>query len=240
MVREREHGGPDVDRLRAEKLTKSYSSGKGLAGFLRSERKVVLSEVDLVLRAGEGVGLCGPNGAGKTTLLKVLSGVLAATSGRVLIDGQPMSGAGGPGRSKVAMAVAESRSFYWRLSCRRNLEFFAALQGVHGGAAREAVTAAAEAFAVTPFLDERFHTLSSGQMQRVALARLLLSGADLWMLDEPGRDLDSESRERLHREIMRLRRGGGAVLLASHDAGEVARSCGRLVTLVDGRIQEET
>ncbi|MBM4355698.1 MAG: ABC transporter ATP-binding protein, partial [Deltaproteobacteria bacterium] len=217
-------------------VCKEYRLWTGFWGFLRPRRREVLSGVELHLAAGEGVGLCGENGAGKTTLLKVLCGVLLPTGGRILVDGMPLSGDGALLRGRVAMAVAESRSFYWRLTCRRNLEFFAALQGHFGRERAREVDCAAEAFAVTPFLDERFYTLSSGQMQRVALARLLLSGAGIWMLDEPGRDLDGESKGRLHEEIVRLRRGGGAVLVASHDEDELARTCDRTVTLRQGRI----
>ncbi len=225
-----------TSRLRAEAVHKEFSVWKGFFGFIKPQRKEVLSGVEIALAAGEGVGLCGANGAGKTTLLKVLSGVMLPTRGRVLVDERPLAGAGVGLRGRVAMAVAESRSFYWRLTCRSNLLFFAALQGLAGREAARALDRAAEAFAVTSFLDERFYTLSSGQMQRIALARLLLSGAEIWMLDEPGRDLDVDSKARLHEEVVRLRRAGGTALVASHDEEELARTCDRIVMLERGRI----
>jgi ABC-2 type transport system ATP-binding protein len=221
------------------RLVKDFVAWKGFWGILSPTVRRALDGVSLDLVAGETLGIYGPNAAGKTTLLKLLAGLLAPTSGQVQVHGTDLAGGDAAVRLGVAIAIAESRSFYWRLTLRQNLDFFAALWGLSGPDRRSRIADAAERMGLRPFLDEKFHTLSSGMMQRCALARTMLSPAQIWLLDEPSRDLDRACKERLLEEIARLRTGGGGVVLVSHEERDLVRLCDRVLLLEAGRVGRE-
>jgi heme exporter protein A len=148
---------------------------------------------------GGALLIVGRNGAGKSSLLRLVAGLLAPDAGTLanpfrtaLLGGEP--------------ALKPDRSVAGELA------YWAALDG----AQTAAVTAAAEAMAVTALLEFRCGQLSSGQRQRVALARLIASGAPLWLLDEPTNALDQASETRLIAAIAAHRAGGGLVLAATH------------------------
>jgi ABC-2 type transport system ATP-binding protein len=218
-------------------ICKEFVTRSGFWGFLRPRSRTVLERVTVAFPAGAVCGLSGPNGAGKTTFLKILSGILLPTSGSVLLSGAEVSAQGASWRKSVAITIAESRSFYWRLTCRQNLEFFAALLGLDAGQRTPRIDAVASRIGVADFLDERFSTLSSGQMQRMALARALLSDPDVWLLDEPERDLDKTGVDALRNEIESMRRSGRCVVLVSHDDDALQALCDPVVRLEHGRIQ---
>lgn len=215
-------------------LTKEYVVWKGFWGFLRPEHKQVLRGIDLEARAGEVLGIAGPNAAGKTTLLKIVAGLLGPTTGQVLVHGEELFAPRSSARRKVAIALAESRSFYWRLTVRHNLIFFASLWGIDSRDAAVRIEEMAAVWRLEDRLDDRFHELSSGLMQRVALARMMISGAKVWLLDEPTRDLDEASEKQLFQAMRELAAQGGTVLLVSHDQEHLDDRCDRCVRLQDG------
>ena len=189
------------------------------------EREVVRS-LDLALAPGERVALRGANGSGKTTVLRCVAGTLEPSRGRVRIGGHRAGTVAARGLTGVSLA--QERSFYLRLSARANLLFFARLRG-HGTAqARAAVRALEEELAIGRILDERVDRCSSGMLQQLALARVLLGDPPLLVLDEPTRSLDDAAVERLWRAIDERPRA--AVLIATHHDDDVAR-CDRAVRL---------
>lgn len=229
-----------MKRLEALEVGKAFESFKGYLGVFRAARKrEAIRSVSLSISEGEVVGLAGPNGAGKTTLLKILSGVLVPTSGKVLLEGVDIFACPGSAQGHVRLAVADSRSFYWRLTLAQNLDFFAAVTGMRAAARREAVLRGARAMGLEDRLGDRFYTLSSGMMQRMALARAMLVEGDVWLLDEPTKDLDSEYREKLFSLIGQWRDRGNSVVLASHAPGDLSRLCSRVVQLRDGAVVED-
>lgn len=217
-------------------VSKEYVSWSGWFGFLRPRRILALDRVSLDLYAGEITGLVGENAAGKTTLLKIMAGLLSPTSGKVVVLGRDLAEAGAKVRQLVTIAIAESRSFYWRLTCRENLRFFAALWGYSGVERERRIAAVVEATGLTERLDDRFSTLSSGLMQRMALARALLSDARVWLFDEPARDLDKRSKGWLFDTMRRLKAEGCSLVVVSHEVEELAALCDRVVKLHEGRI----
>jgi len=247
--------------LRAELVCKDFVVWNGFWGFLHPQRRRVLDAVSAHFPRGAITGLAGANGAGKTTLLKILAGLITPTSGRILLDGVPsavgstpmtagpasqahgaVASAAGPAstaagsawRSRVAITIAESRSFYWRLTCLQNLRFFSALLGRTGTENR--IRDVAARLDMTGFLDQRFYQLSSGQMQRMAIARALLADPDVWLLDEPERDLDSAGVAALREEIRRAKMLGRCLVLVTHDEGTLHTLCDPVVHLVQGRV----
>jgi heme exporter protein A len=161
--------------------------------------RLLFEGLSFVLAPGGALIVTGRNGAGKSSLLRLVAGLLEPAAGRL---DNPFSVAllGGEPALKPDRRVADE------------LGFWAALDG----ASREAREAAAEAMAVTALMEFRCGQLSSGQRQRVALARTVASGAQLWLLDEPTTALDAASEARLLEAIAAHRDGGGLVLAATH------------------------
>lgn len=221
--------------LQAVEIGKQYSLYKGYLGIFKTPlQRVAVDRVSLAVEAGEVVGLEGPNGAGKTTLLKMLSGLLSPTTGKVLLEGKDVNASPKAVAGRIRIAIADSRSFYWRLTCAQNLDFFAALGGLGGAHRKAAVARASQTMGLEDRLNDRFFTLSSGLMQRMALARSMLVEGDVWLLDEPTKDLDTASRDSLFRLIEQWRGRGNAVVLASHAPGDLDALCNRVVRLEQG------
>ena len=185
----------------------------------------MLREATLSLCAGDRVALVGPNGAGKSTLVRALLGLTLPVGGTVL------RAAGAIGY--VPQGHAESL-FPW-FSVLRNV----AMPGLV--ARREDADSAARALLgrILPGVDplRRAGRLSGGEKQATALARALASPGELVIADEPFSAIGTSSRERLRR-VLREELGGRALLLVTHDAGDVADLCDRTVHIDDGRTAE--
>ena len=149
----------------------------------------VLDRVDLRVAPGEIVALVGPSGCGKSTLLSVLAGLLAPDAGEVLLDGRPA-----PARLGTLTLMPQRDALLpWR-TLEDNVAMAATLAGAPGDEAARAARAALARFGLSGFGDHYPHALSCGMRQRGALARTLLSGALVWLLDEPFGALDALTR----------------------------------------------
>ncbi|MEK6710515.1 MAG: metal ABC transporter ATP-binding protein [Nitrospinota bacterium] len=183
---------------------------------LRLGGQPILSHVDIEVRPGEIVSLIGPNGAGKTTLIRVLLGLLAPGEGSVrrrpgLVVGYL------PQRVTVDPVLP--------LTVRRLLNL---TRRAPGGEAARALEEAGAAY----LMDRSVHALSGGEMQRVLLARALLRGPDLMVLDEPVQNVDVTGQIEMYGLIARIReRRGCGILLVSHDLHVVMASTDRVVCL---------
>lgn len=160
--------------------------------------------------------LVGPNGSGKTTLLRILSGLALPTSGSVMWKGKALSEMGPEERAEVAYR-GHLEALKRDLTVVENLGFHAALWG------REpTLEGLLEELKLTQVAHMRARYLSAGQRRRVALAMLQLSGAKLWLLDEPTTNLDSEGRALLVDWTRRHVAGGGLAVIATHQPEEFA------------------
>lgn len=158
--------------------------------------RLLFEGLDLALESGSAALVTGPNGAGKSSLIRLAAGLLAATSGIV--------------ERKAAAALAdEGLALDPKLDLARALGFWSRLDGADPAEAMAAMGLAA--LAGIPV-----RMLSTGQRKRAALARVLASGAPLWLLDEPANGLDGDGLARLEAALADHRSGGGAVLAASH------------------------
>jgi heme exporter protein A len=173
------------------------------ASCFRGDR-LVLDAVSVGVPAGGALVLVGPNGAGKSTLLRVLAGLKRLDAGRVLFDGSE-------DYSGRAAYLGHQEAVKPGLSVLENLAFAARIGGGDAGAALEGVGLAALAG-----LPARM--LSAGQKRRLALARLSLLGAALWLLDEPTVGLDTDSIARFGGALAAHLAGGGVVVAATHVA----------------------
>ena len=153
--------------------------------------------VSFTLNPGEALILRGPNGIGKTTLLRCVADLQSPVEGRIEMPADAVAYAAHADGLKSALTVAE------------NLRFWAHIFG------RDAVSRALEQMELTALADRPALALSAGQKRRLGLARLLVSGRPLWILDEPTVSLDSASVGRFADMIRALLSGGGAALMAT-------------------------
>ncbi|PSJ39125.1 heme ABC exporter ATP-binding protein CcmA [Sphingomonas deserti] len=158
--------------------------------------RLLFEGLDLTLAAGEAVLLTGPNGVGKSSLIRLSAGLLRATSGTVE-------------RSGAAALADEGLALDPRQPLAQALGFWARLDGGDAAAGMRAM--GLERLAPVPV-----RMLSTGQRKRAVLARVIATGAPLWLLDEPGNGLDAEGLERLAAAMASHRATGGAILAASH------------------------
>jgi heme ABC exporter ATP-binding subunit CcmA len=205
--------------LEARGLKRSY-------GGLR-----VLRGVDLTVQAGEAVAVAGPNGAGKTTLLRLLAGLVRPHAGDVRVLGHPVRGGDAGGRRGLGF-VSHQSLLYDDLTLAQNLAFAARLYGLPrpGEAARRAL----EAAGLGSRAEESPRRLSRGMAQRAAIARALLHGPRVLLLDEPFTALDAASADRLRGELVgRLAEGLGLVIV-THRLSEVWGVATRVAVLAEG------
>ncbi len=222
--------------ITTERLTKRYADDVGWRIWQKTNARTVVDEVTLQVERGEFFGLLGPNGAGKTTLVKMLCTLVIPTSGSATIMGFPLS-AGQEIRRRVGLTVTDERSFYWRLTGRQNLHFFASLHGLFGQEANGRIDSLLSGVDLQESADRRFSSYSSGMKQRLAIARALIAEPELLVLDEPTRSLDPVATQQLHELILGLQtRRQMTVFLITHDLSEAEKLCQRVAIMHRGRI----
>jgi len=236
------YNDPVVTAIETSGLTKRFEASTGLRRWLGGSgaRRAVtaVDRVDLQVPAGVVFALLGPNGAGKTTLIKLLCGLLIPTAGEGRVAGHGLDD--GPAlRGAVGLATGDERGFFWKLSPRHNLSFFASLHGLDGAEGRTRVDEVLQQLELGEHADEPFQNLSTGLRQRVALARAVLHRPRVLMLDEPAQALDPEARRRLYRTIREdwVGRDGATVLLCTHQLAQLGPLCDRAGFLVDGALR---
>jgi ABC-2 type transport system ATP-binding protein len=229
--------------IRAENLTKVYVKRRSLREmalrpFGKAEHITALHDVSLEAGEGEIFGLLGPNGAGKTTFLKILACLVLPTEGRAVVNGSDVAHDGRAVKRSIGFVTSDERSFYWRLTGRENLHFFARLYGLEAAEARRRCQALLEAVDLGPVADQQFMSYSSGTKQRLSIARALLHDPPVLCLDEPTRSLDPIAAKHLRRFVIGTlnRERGKTVILATHNLQEAEEMCGRLAVLDHGRV----
>lgn len=183
---------------------------RGLA-YARNEEPI-FGPLDFSLAEGEVVLIEGDNGSGKTTLLKVLSGLLEPTSGEVLLNGVHLTLAR---LSHQVALLGHLPGMKLELTTLQNLRFAVGLGGIRPGITPAIALASV---GLAGYEDQSLRLLSAGQKKRVALARLLLVPAALWLLDEPYANLDREGIELVNRLLLTHAQRDGAALITSHGA----------------------
>jgi heme exporter protein A len=179
--------------------------------FARNEEPV-FGPLDFAVHAGEALLVQGDNGAGKTTLLRVLAGLLRADEGEVDIDGHRAHAAR---RSRAIAYLGHLPALKADLSALENLDF---LCGLHGRRRAQLPEQAMAMVGLAGYEDALARQLSAGQKKRLSLARLWLSPAPLWLLDEPYANLDLDGIELVNRMVQAHLRDGGAALVTTHGA----------------------
>jgi sodium transport system ATP-binding protein len=196
------------------------------------------------VRAVDGIsaelasGVCaliGANGAGKSTLLRLITTLLLPDTGRVVVGGHDTRTEAEAVRRRLAYLSSTTR-MYQRLTGRELLRYVGGFFDLAGTRLDARIAEVSATFALDTFLDQRIEGLSTGQLQRVNLARTLLPDPDLLVLDEPTTGLDVLAARSLVEAVLAARRPGRLILIATHVLREVEVCADRLLLLRRGRV----
>ncbi|NPD04233.1 ABC transporter ATP-binding protein [Nocardioides sp. zg-1308] len=197
---------------------------------------LAVDRVSLDVRPGEFVSLIGPSGCGKSTLLRLMAGLLPLTEGRIEINGTEVTDA----RQDVALMFQKPTLLPWRTTLQ-NAMLPAALQGKADRAAEDRAMQLLDLVGLAGFEHTYPRHLSGGMQQRVALARLLMVGAEVLLLDEPFAAVDQITRERLNLELLKIHeRTAATSVLVTHNLTEALLLADRVVVMSPrpGRISD--
>ena len=220
-----------MDMVVAEKLVKTFPNPDG------GEKRAVDG---LSFRVAEGqiYGLLGPNGAGKTTTLRMLSGLMAPTSGTASLAGYDV--ATQPQEVKRVLGfLTANTGLYQRLSARELLIYFSRLHGMERDAAQARAEQLIAWLGIDDFSHLRCGALSTGQKQRVNIARALVADPPILVMDEPTLGLDVLSNRVILDFIKRERHAGKTIILSTHYLDEAETMCDKIGLLHDGRLVAE-
>lgn len=194
-----------------------------------------VNEVSFACHAGEVFGLLGPNGAGKTTTLRILSTMLKPSRGRALVAGHDV--AADPTAARKAMGfLSAATGLYERSTARELLRFFGELFEMPRGTLEARIEELAGLLTMGEFLDAPCGKLSSGQRQKVSIARTILHDPQVIILDEPTANLDVLVAHDVLGFVESERERGKTVLLSTHVMSEVDRLCERVAIIHHGRV----
>jgi sodium transport system ATP-binding protein len=196
---------------------------------------VAVDGISFSVAPGEVFGLLGPNGAGKTTTLRMLLGLLTPTSGYAEIDGVRSCDRGDEVKMRVGL-VSTQAGVYQYQTVREMLLYFADLYRVTPDQARERVASLSAEFGFADLLDRACAQLSTGQKQRVNLARALVHEPPVLLLDEPTLGLDVWGSRVIYGFVEKMRSQGRSVIICTHHLDDAERLCTRFGLMDQGRI----
>ncbi|MHC4758362.1 MAG: ABC transporter ATP-binding protein [Planctomycetota bacterium] len=204
----------------------------------RRQKVKALDSVSICIESGQIVGVVGSNGAGKTTLLRILGDILQADGGTVNICGQMLGKNSVRIRSRIGYVSSDERSFFWRLTGRENLKFFARLYGLSASHAKRRTAVLINQFGFKNNADQLFRDYSAGMRKKVSAMRALLHEPSLLLLDEVTNSLDPSSAKMVKDMVRRYvsEQKGCAAVWSTHRLEEISQICDSVVMLDSGRI----
>jgi NitT/TauT family transport system ATP-binding protein len=217
-------------KLQLENVTKRFPIRGQKSSF------TAIEDISIDLPAGEFLVLVGPSGCGKSTLLDLLGGLSTPSSGRILLDGKPITG---PGLDR-GIVFQQYALLPWR-TARKNIEFGLEAKGLPAAVRRERAEQYLELVGLQSFADRYPHELSGGMKQRVAIARSLAFDPEVLLMDEPFAALDAQTRESLQDELLRIWKATGkTILFITHGIDEAIYLGQRVAVLTSrpGRIKQ--
>jgi ABC-2 type transport system ATP-binding protein len=216
-------------------LTKIFRPAKNIFSrrFPRLKTVTAIYQLNLKVRKGEVFAILGPNGAGKTTLIKIMCSLISPTSGTALINGYDVIKDECTIKSLVGLVIGEERSFYWRLTGMENLEFFGVLHNLSLSEVRRRSKAIMGLLEIED-PDKRFYEYSTGNKQKLALARCLLSNSEVIFMDEPTKSLDPGIASKFRKFIKEVlvEKENKTVVFSTHSIQE-AEELGNRIAIMD-------
>ncbi len=214
--------------ITVHELTKRFGAG---------HREIVaVDRLSFSVPPGEVYGLLGPNGAGKTTTIRMIVGLLQPDDGYAEVGGYRTSNAPDEVKKQLGL-VSANAGLYPSLNVQEMLLFFADLYRMPPARALDSIHRLADLLQLGPILEQRCGTLSTGQRQRVTLARALIHDPPVMLLDEPTRGLDILGTQVVFDYIGHLRQQGKAVIVSTHRLDEAQRLCNRFGLMHEGQLR---
>ncbi len=219
--------------IEARGVCKTYRSG-----FLGARRTEALKSVGLSIYRGELFGVLGPNGAGKTTFLNILIGLLDADCGSVSVMGRDTT-RGMPNEIKSRMNMCSGYpNFPWSLNVREMLKFYGMLYGYAGRGLKNRADKNIEVFGLEKMRKVQYDELSTGNKQKLAMAKAMLNDPEILLLDEPTSGLDPDIARKTRDLIKKIHRDKKiTIILTTHIMPEAEELCGRIAFIRDGVIK---
>jgi len=214
--------------VEAAELSKTFDDKK--KGPVRA-----VDAVSFTAQPGEIFGLLGPNGAGKTTTIRMLATILEPTDGTARIDGHDVRREPEKVRASIGYLTG-SAGLYERLTAREMLRYFAALYGLSPSDSESRIGSLIEELEMGEFAERRCDKLSTGQRQRVSIARAVLHRPQVLFFDEPTSGLDVVAARTVVRFIKRCRTEGRTVIFSTHIMSEVEALCDRIAVIWQGKV----
>lgn len=204
--------------------------------FKRGPRTDALKGLSFEVMPGAVLALLGPNGSGKSTALKLIATILLPDKGGVWVAGVDTRRHEQEVRRQVGFALTSERSFFPRLTVRENLDFFATLEDVSRRMRPHRIDQVIEEVSIEEHANKQVMKLSSGMMQRLAIARALIKRPRVLLLDEATRSLDPAAACRFWDLIRNLATGETSIVLATHSFDEAAAVADRVTVLRSGEL----
>jgi len=230
--------------ITTEKLTKVYTRFEkeaGLKGSIKSlfyrEKliKTALSQFDLQIDEGEFVGLIGPNGAGKTTLMKILTGIIAPTSGNVSVLGYVPGELKNAYKKQFAIVMGQKSQLFQELSAADTFLLLKEIYNIPDTEYRKTLDYFVDLFSVSEFLNVQVRTLSLGERMKMELIAALLHNPKILFLDEPTIGLDAVAQKQIRSFLKEVNRDKGTtILLTSHYMDDIKSLCKRCIVINSG------
>ncbi len=214
--------------VRAEGLVKTFSDKK------RGD-VCALDGASFVCNPGEIFGVLGVNGAGKTTLLRILATIIEPTAGSAIVAGYDIRTQAQQVRQNIGF-LSTTTALYGRLTPREMIRYIAGLYGLNGRTLEERTEGVIQRLGIAQFADRLCDKLSTGQKQRVSIARTIVHDPPVIFFDEPTVGLDVVTSRTIIRFIEECRAQGKTVIFSTHIMSEAERLCDRIAVIHEGRI----
>ena len=197
---------------------------------MRSATEQILDGISVQASSGRVLAVRGPSGSGKSSLLTMLGGLIAPSGGTVTLDGARVAPSSDLALRRRFGFVLQGYGLVAALTARENVAVVLQAAEVPRAQVRSRVQAVLERVRLAPVADHLVEDLSGGQQQRVAVARALVTAADVFLADEPTAELDADNRELIISLLIERARTGAAVVIASHDP-DVVDACDDVLDL---------
>lgn len=224
-----------MSAIMVRNLKRDYETSLGI---IKRDKKVInaIRDISFEVEKGEIFGLLGPNGAGKTSTIKILTTLLAPTSGEAVVLGHNCFGEEKELRRKINFIFGGERSLYWRLSAYDNLSYFCDLYHVPERIKKDRIGKLLDMVGLGDKAQYKVETFSKGMKQRLQIARGLVNNPEVLFLDEPTIGLDPVGAKTLRKIIKQLSSEGKTILLTTHYMQEADELCDRIAIINKGKL----
>lgn len=222
-----------MEVIKIKNLNKTY-----IKGVFKKRQIKALDGIDLTVKKGELFGVLGPNGAGKTTLLNIIMGQIIPEGGYVEIDSYQITKKF-PDKLKQKMNMCSGNpNFPWSLTTYEILKFYGMIYGYSGIYLKNKIENLIEIFSLEKYKNVLYDELSTGNKQKLALAKAMINDPEILLLDEPTIGLDPDVARRIRKFIIELHKKKKiTILLTTHYMKEAEEMCERIAFIKQGKIR---